>query len=183
MGIQHNAKVRVLKVDWARMSRSGLSLAWLFSVGIIAVLVFTRNYWLAAAVIPVVVVGSIRLWRRSSEANNKVTWNHALHISRTTLPRRDSIDPNRPLIAMIVTGRWAGRYALVSPGEHDRDWVFYRGPAGTEATPRDSELAHSEDSVGMEALRFLPQGQLSDEIWRRNFDSLRRGSKFRGLPR
>ena len=172
-----------MRIDCGRLNRSGLSIVWLCSAGIIAVLLFTRNYWLAVAVVLIVIIGSTRLWRGSSVAKEPVTWNRALHTSGITLPHRKSIDPGKPLMAMIVKGEWAGRYASVVPGQDSEDWIIHRGPVGMEATPMDSELADSEDSVQMEALRFLPQGPLSDEIWHRNFDSLRRGSRFRALPR
>lgn len=180
--IRHNTKVCILRIDWRRLNRSDLSIAWLFSAGIIAVLLFTRNFWFAAAGILIVIIGSIRLWRGFSLARGQISWKRALHTSGIELAHRQSIDPDKPFFALIVEGQWAGRCASLVPGEDSGDWKIHRGPAEMEAAPTDSELADSEDSVKMGALRFLPQGPLSDEIWRRNFDSLRRGSRFRALP-
>jgi hypothetical protein len=74
----------------------------------------------------------------------------------------------------------------VIPAACISDWVYQAGPSAWGKTPTDGDNLIEEaksDAFREDNLRFLPQGDLADEIWRRNFDSLWRGPRFRALAK
>ena len=170
-----------MKNTLRRANRAGLTLAWALSAPLLVVLVITHSYWEVVAVAVIVVFGSVHLWRRS-RSGPQVSWDQAMRVSRPHPPSSATIDEDRPLIAMVISGEFEGHYVSVVAAAHQNEWAYLRGPGAGEATPRDADLAALEPWANLKELRFLPQGELADEIWRRNFDSIRRGSKFRGLP-
>jgi hypothetical protein len=168
-----------------RAMRGGLLFAWLVSAALLVVMLLTKDYWLAVAVACVAIVGTIVQLRKRSPDDLSVSWDAALSISRPRPPRFEQIDREHPLLALIVTGEQRGVYVNVVPAVRIADWAYQSGPTAWGPTPFES-VGLVDDVVAngewMHDLRFLPQGELADEIWRRNFDSLRRGRHFRGLP-
>ena len=168
-----------------RAKLSGLLLPWAVSLALVTVLIYTENVGLAVAVVLVAVVGStIQIMKHPVEM--AVTWENAVSISRPNPPKFHQIDQEHPLVALVTAGERRGVYVNVLPSAQSNEWIYQAGPSAWGAPPSESEnilTGDVSDGKVIAALRFLPQGDFSDEIWRRNFDSFGRGATFRALPR
>jgi hypothetical protein len=178
--------VRDMRRILARLLRRGLLISWLVSLAIVIVLILTHGYWLALIVAGVAVVGTIFQLRKESPGDLALSWDTANKISHTRPPRFEQVDREHPLIALAVGDSGPkGVYVNVIPAAREIDWIYQVGPTAWSPLPLDRE-DRAGDAVNLEtwvhSLRYLPQGQFADEIWRRNFDSLRRGRIFRALP-
>jgi hypothetical protein len=134
----------------------------------------------AALVLLVAIVGTmIQTRRRSSKATlHVVTWAEALKHSSAVIPEVGLLDPDHPLIGLIVRGLGAGRYVNAVPLPNS-GFSYLVGPH-----PR-GEPEHLRGDIVIDtssgSIRYLRQGPLADELWRRNFHSIRRGDAYRAL--
>ena len=172
-----------MKALLSRAVRGGLVLPWFVSVLAIVGLTVAGQYWPAALVAVAAGAGTVFQLRRT-QGRPVVTWEAARKISRPRAPQPAEVDRHRPLVALVVRGTRRGRYVNVVRTPDDSTWVFQLGPTGWAVAPSTAEGLVESDSEHelRSSLRYLPQGPLADEIWRRNFDSLRRGRRYRGLP-
>jgi hypothetical protein len=167
-----------------RSLRGGeLVLAWIVALAAVIALVAVEEYWLGAVVVCVAVVGSIVQLRRGPSRVVTPSWEIALKTSRPHAPRLERVDPSRPLIAIAVGGERRGIYVSVIPAIRSSDWIYQAGPQAWERTPADGDEPIGADDRGKAELRFLPQGDLADEIWRRDFDSVWRVRRYRALAK
>jgi hypothetical protein len=168
-----------------RAWRRGLVLLWLVSAVLLMVLLAGKDYGLAVLVASIVVGGTVVQLRKKSSADLTVSWDHAKSISRAHPPAFEQVDSKHPLVALIVDGEQHGVYVAVYPAVRARDWVYQMGPTAWGPTPYDIGGIVDDslvDAGWTRHLRYLPQGDLADEIWRRNFDSVGFGRRYRALP-
>jgi hypothetical protein len=165
---------------------TSLVAAWVISVGVETALILTENYVLSIVVALIAVVGSIVQLRRASVPSIEISWRRSRAISHSKSPAKASIDPNRPLIGMVSEGPYEGRYVQVVMSETEPFLTFVLGPAAGATTicrrrRADEAIGVSGERLEPASIRYLPQGALSDELWRRNFYSLRASPKYFGL--
>ena len=178
-----------MKILFRQAIQRGLLWPWLGSLAAMVVLFLTKNYWLTVVVACVVVAGTIVQLRKTPIVDRPFSWDAAVDISRPRPPRIEQVDREHPLVALVVKGDKRGVYVNVIPAGRIADWIYQIGPTAWGPSPGDSGEAGEviDDDAAREdwtrALRYLPQGGFADEIWRRNFDSLWRGPRFRVLPR
>jgi hypothetical protein len=174
-----------MKSFFRRAWRRGLVLFWLASGALVAEFIVIEDYGLAASLACAAVGGTFVALRKKSFPDLTVSWDHAKSISRAHPPAFEQVDSKHPLVALIVDGEQHGIYVAVYPAAQTRDWVYQMGPTAWGPTPYDTGGIVDDsllDAGWTRHLRYLPQGDLADEIWRRNFESVGFGRRYRALP-
>jgi len=160
---------------------AALAFAWLVVICLATSLAVAHEYVFAGIVVLIAVIGTIVQVKRSASAPRPgiVTWAEAIRQSSDVVPEQSSLDTGRPLVGLIVRGAGAGRYVSVVIPDGS-DWIYLVGPRRKDFPDELTDESTIDMSPG--GIRYLPQGVLADELWRRNFHSLRRSDAFRALP-
>lgn len=164
--------------DFLRRARHrGLPLAWFAALAIFVGLLLLQDWFWATCVFVTAAIGTWAQLRRPSRLDEPVSWEESITRSLVRIPARGSISSGHPLLGVVTTGDFAGRYMWVMP--HEETWYFllswrtpwrwFRRPDAGGSQLADAEFA---ECVNEWSVRFLRQDSYSDEVWRRNFWSL-----------
>jgi hypothetical protein len=167
-----------------------LVLGWIATAVLVCLFLFGKDFGLTIAIVSVAIIATVTRLLTFKRKKLEISWKFSLDHSRRNEPDGSTIDTDRPLIGLITEGEFVGRYVYVIPGDDGSARTYLVGP-GNNATRRErypsqtlgSDLPISDGRIESWRIRYLDQGDLSDEIWRRNFDSSRVDPNYLGIQK
>lgn len=156
------------------MRRRDLLLPLLACACLVAVAIGTGNAVMAVVFSVTAIVGALLAAR--SPGQKVTSWRRSLSLATQDLLRLEKIDPSRPLLGMVGSGKYKDHYINVVLGSEPESWSYI---VASRLWPRRVITSgydlNETDIKGLSEqwrITYLPQGGYSDHVWLRNFGSL-----------
>lgn len=154
--------------------RRDLLLPLLVCACLVAVAVGTGNVGMAVVFSVVAMGGALLAARRPGQV--VTSWRHSFSMVKQDFLRLEEIDPSRPLLGMVGSGKYKDHYINLVLGSRPETWSYV---VASRLWPRRAVTSgYDLDEMGIRGLSeqwrisYLPQGGYSDRVWLRNFGSL-----------